>query len=270
MPTPMPALGMLGVLVTRPEPGASETARRLAALGWRPVLAPALVLAPRPLAAMPRAQAILLTSRAAARALPREWSAGSLPVLAVGEATAAEARARGFTDVRTAGGGVRAAAGAESRAAGGDPVRAASGDAAALAALAAATLNPGAGPLLLAVGAGYGEDLAAALRARGFRVLRRIAYAAAPATALPAEAIAALHQGVIAAALFFSPKSAQSALALLQGAGLAATLRGIRALAISPRVAQRLAALPWRQVQVAARPDQDSLLELLGPPVTHE
>ncbi len=247
MPTPMPALGMLGVLVTRPEPGASETARRLAALGWRPVLAPALVLAPRPLAAMPRAQAILLTSRAAARALPRDWFPASLPVLAVGEATAAEARARGFADVRPA-----------------------SGDAQALAALAAATLDPAAGPLLLAVGVGYGLDLAASLRARGFRVIRRIAYAAAPAAALPPEAIAAVHQGVIAAALFFSPKSAQSALALLRTAGLAATAPGIRALAISPRVAQLLAALPWRQVQVAARPDQDSLLELLGPAVTHE
>ena len=86
--------------------------------------------------------------------------------------------------------------------------------------------------------------------------------------------MSALHQGVIAAALFFSPKSAQSALALIHGAGLAATARGIRALAISPRVAQALAspptALPWRQVQVAARPDQDSLMQLLGPAVTHE
>ncbi len=234
---------MPGVLVTRPEPGASETARRVAALGWRPVLASALILAPRPFAAAPTAQAILLASRAAARALPPT----SLPVLAVGEATAAEARAQGCSDVR-----------------------AGAGDADALAALAAASLDPAAGPLLLAVGAGYGADLVAALRARGFRVIRRIAYTAAPATALPAEASAALHQGVISAALFFSPKSAQSALAQLRAAGLAATATGIRALAISPRVAQALAPLPWRAVQVAARPDQDSLLDLLGLAVTHE
>ncbi|MDB5369895.1 MAG: uroporphyrinogen synthase, partial [Roseomonas sp.] len=37
-----------GVLVTRPEPGAVETATAVAALGWRPILAPALVLAPLP------------------------------------------------------------------------------------------------------------------------------------------------------------------------------------------------------------------------------
>src|SRR3954447_22208765 len=107
-----------GVLVTRPEPGAAETARRVEALGWRPVLAPALVLAPRPFAAPP-AQALLLTSRAAARALPPSDSL----VLAVGGATAAEARARVFARVA-----------------------AAAGDAAALAGHAARTLDPAAGP----------------------------------------------------------------------------------------------------------------------------
>ena len=35
-----------GCLVTRPEPGAAETAALVAALGWRPVLAPALLLEP--------------------------------------------------------------------------------------------------------------------------------------------------------------------------------------------------------------------------------
>src|SRR4051794_17427369 len=75
------------VLVTRPEPSAAETVRRVAALGWRPVLAPALVLAPRATAAepLPAAQALLLASRAAARAV-RPCAAS--PVLAVGEATA--------------------------------------------------------------------------------------------------------------------------------------------------------------------------------------
>ena len=52
------------ILITRPEPGGSETATLVAALGWVPVLAPALVLAPRPPRALPAAQAVLLTSRA--------------------------------------------------------------------------------------------------------------------------------------------------------------------------------------------------------------
>lgn len=230
-----------GVLVTRPEPGGEETAARVAALGWRPVLAPALVLTPLPFTPPP-AQALLLPSRAAARAVPP----GAMPVLAVGEGTAAEARAHGFLNVEAAG-----------------------GDAASLVALAAARLDPMAGPLLLAVGQGYGMELAAALRARGFRVLRRVAYAAAPATGVPPAARAALAAGEVVAALFFSPRSALCAISLLRGAGLAETAARMEALAISPRVADTLAAalapLAWRALRVAGRPDQDSLLELLGP-----
>jgi uroporphyrinogen-III synthase len=229
-----------GVLVTRPEPGAAETATRLTALGWVPVLAPALLLAPRPLAPamlLPgRAQALLLTSRAAARALT-PWP---VPVLAVGEATAEAARAAGFTDVRAAG-----------------------GDAVALTALCAGTLRPGDGPLLLAVGAGYSLDLTALLRAHGFRVIRRVVYAAREATALPAPARAALASGQVSHAMFFSPRSAACSVALLSAAGLAPALAGIEALAISPRVATALQAMNWRRLRVATRPDQDHLLELL-------
>lgn len=232
------------VLVTRPEPGAAETARRLSALGWRPVLAPALVLTPRPFRP-PRAQAVVLTSRAAARALPGALPR-SLPVLAVGEATAEEARRAGFTQLCTA-----------------------EGTAESLPALAAARLHPRAGPLLLAVGEGYAQDLAVALRAQGFRVLRRIAYAARPATELPGEARAALLQGSIEAVLFHSPRSARCAMSLFRDAGLAANVTRATALAMSPRVAEaaRAAAAPltWRSVRVAARPDQDALLALLGP-----
>jgi uroporphyrinogen-III synthase len=237
------------VLVTRPEPGAAETAARVAALGWAPVPAPALVLVPRAARLPPAAQALLLTSRAAARALPAEAVAAAPRVLAVGEATAAEARARGLGNVIAAG-----------------------CDAAALAALAAERLDPDAGPLLLAVGEGYGGELAAELRRRGFRVLRRIVYTAAPAAALPAAAHAALTGDEVAAALFFSPRSAAATISLLKGAGLAATIARMEALAISPRVgwtAARAAAAAgcpaWWRIRVAARPDQESLLALLGP-----
>lgn len=229
-----------GVLITRPEPGAAETAARVAALGLQPVLAPGLVLAPATLVAPQRAQAVLLTSRAAARALPDL----GLPILAVGTGTAAEATARGF-----------------------GPVAAAAGDAAALAGLAAARLDPAAGPLLLAVGAGYGQDLALALRARGFRVLRRIAYRATAPASLPPGALEALGAGQIVAALFFSPRSAECAITLLRQAGLASWAAGITALAISPRVAERarsaLAPATWGRIGTAARPEQDLLVDML-------
>lgn len=227
------------MLVTRPEPGAAETASAVAALGWMPVLAPALVLRPRPPAALPPAQALLLPSRAAARAL----APAPLPVLAVGEGTAAEARARGFRKVT-----------------------AAEGEAAALAALAARRLDPAGGPLLLACGRGYGAGLAADLRARGFRVIRRVAYEAAPAASLPPDAVAALRAGEVAAALFTSPRGVRIAVALLRRAGFAGAAAGIRALAISPRIAEALKPLAWREIAVTDRPDPRLLPALLGPP----
>lgn len=229
--------GQSGVLVTRPEPGAAETATRLTALGWTPILAPALLLAPRPLAPPARAQALLVTSRAAARALT-PWP---IKVLAVGAATAEAARAAGFAEVQAAG-----------------------GDAAALAQLCAETLRPADGPLLLAVGAAYSLDLTAMLRARGWRVIRRVVYAATEARALPGAAATALREGQVSHAMFFSPRSAACSMALLSDAGIG--VASIEALAISPRVASALEALPWRRIRVAGRPDQDHLLELLGTP----
>jgi len=227
-----------GVLITRPEPGAAETARAVAALGWEPVPAPALTLMPLPPARLPAAQAVVMASRGAARAM----AATPLPVFVVGAGTAAEARAQGSAEVT-----------------------AAEGDAASLARLIARRLDPAAGPLLLAVGQGYGAELAAALRAAGFRVIRRVVYAARPATALPDAARAALAAGRVSAALFLSPRSAAIACRLIAAAGLGEAARGIVAFALSPRIAAGLAALPWREIRTAPRPDPGLLLGLLGP-----
>ena len=226
------------ILITRPEPGAAESARAVAALGWKAVLAPALTLTTLPFKAPANCKAIIITSRAAARALP----SCALPVIAVGEASAAEARARGFADVR-----------------------AAAGDAQALAALIGTTLKPEGGSLCLAIGEGYALDLAAALRAKGFRVLRRVVYAARPSTALPQEACETIREGRIHAALFTSPRSAQEAMRLLRDAGMEQAAQNIIAIALSPRIAVTLATLPWAEIRTASQPDHAALLACLGP-----
>lgn len=94
---------MTKLLILRPQPGADETAARARALGLDPVVAPLFDV--KPLAWTAPAgpfDAIMLTSANAAR------HAGGglapflvLPCFAVGEATAAAARAAGFADVRT-------------------------------------------------------------------------------------------------------------------------------------------------------------------------
>jgi uroporphyrinogen-III synthase len=234
---PLATRALRAILITRPEPGAAETARALSALGWHPVLAPALSLAALHFKPPSGCQALVITSRAAARALP----ASALSVIAVGEATATEARASGFADVE-----------------------AAAGDALALAALISATRRTDAGALCLAVGEGYALDLAAALRAKGFRVIRRVVYAARPSAGLPGEAQQALRDGSIYAALFTSPRLARETIRLLRDAGLAPAASRINAISLSPRIAAALGALPWAEIRTAACPDHAALLACLG------
>ncbi len=227
------------ILVTRPAPEAEATAALLAARGWTPLLAPMLRI--RPLAAdLPEdIAAIALTSGNAVPALPARLQ--GVPVFAVGDATAARARAAGFTDIRSAG-----------------------ADAAALADLIVAEAP--AGTLLLAVGEGRGERLEQSLAARGRAVIRRAVYAADPATALPPTAADALRAGRVAAALFFSAETVRVFVRLAREAGLAESVSGVSAFAIGGPAVVALQALPWREIRQASHPTQEAMLALL--PIT--
>ncbi len=223
-------------MVTRPEPGASETARRLRALHHDPIIAPLLHIRPLALAPFGEVGAVLVTSGNAVPLLPASLRA--VPLLAVGHATADRARSAGFTEVASA-----------------------DGDAAALAALTRRACPPGAA-LLFATARGQGVPLAAALRAHGFAVHRRAVYAARPATRMPPAATRALRDGCLAAALFLSADTARAFVRLLPPP-LHPALAAVDALAIGQPAADALCVLPWRRVRVSAKPTQDSLLALL-------
>jgi uroporphyrinogen-III synthase len=229
------------VLITRPEPGAGETAHRIAAMKLRPVLAPLLSIrhVPAHLPEPASLQAVLAASANAVAALPPSHHA--LPLLAVGNATADRAREAGFTNVTSAG-----------------------GDATDLVALALRVCDPGGPAVLLAAGRRQGERLAQDLRQRGFRVLRRTVYEAAPAATLPEPARRALAEGSLRAALFFSAETARTFVDLVGAAGLVGELRGVDALAIGRPAAAALEGLPWRHVRVAIEPNQEAMLALLS------
>jgi uroporphyrinogen-III synthase len=229
-----------GVLITRPSGAASETAQRVAAMGLRPILAPMLEIAPiRARRPEPRRlQAVLITSANALPALPSAYH--TLPLLAVGDATAAHARAAGFRDVHSAAGDVHA-----------------------LASLVLARCDPAGAPLLLASGKDRSADPTPALQARGFTLIRRSVYTAVPADALPEAARTALSDGAVRAALFFSPATARAFVRLLPAALPPEYVSRVDALAISRATEQALAPLPWRRIRVASRPNQDELLALL-------
>lgn len=220
--------------MTRTRPGASATGAAIAARGFIPILAPLLTI--RSFTVTPRAatQALIVASANALPALPLQ----PCRILAVGDATAAQARALGHTDVLSA-----------------------AGDATALLRLARETLDPRAGPLLLAAGAGQGHALATALGDAGFTVDRQDAYAADPVAALPAPALAAIEAG-LHAAMFLSAEAARIFTRLLPPA-LAPRVATTHALAIGAPAALALHGLAWRSLRIASRPTLEEVLTLL-------
>ena len=226
------------ILVTRPEPGASATAARLRAAGLDPVVAPFLTIRSITARLPPpgAVQAVLVASGNAIDRIPAAYY--GLPLLAVGDATAARAAQAGFHDVHSAG-----------------------GDAAALAALAASQLDYLAGPLLLAAGHTQSFVLAADLRRHGFRVQRRVVYTAVNVARFPAVAQTAIGKG-LRAAMFFSTETAEAFVQLLPPE-LVPALAGTDALAIGSAAAAAVRHLPWRTVRVAVSPTQDGVLALL-------
>lgn len=214
------------LLVLRPEPGATATARAAAACGLTAIVAPLftaepLAWSPPDLAAY---DAIMMTSANAARlggsALRRY---ARLPGYAVGAATAAGMRAAGFANV-TAG----------------------TGDADALARLIAAgphrrLLHP------------CGEHFRAP--ASDLAIDHVPVYRSVAADALPDRARQALRAG--AAALLHSPRAAALLRKLTDEERI--DLREVRLVAISPAAAA--AAGPgWRNVAVAPEPTDASML----------
>jgi uroporphyrinogen-III synthase len=183
-------------------------------------------------------QAVLCTSANGVRALALVSRKREVPIFAVGDATAARARAEGFSAVESAGGDVN------------DLVR-----------LAAARLHSEGGSLLHVAGTAVAGELAEALRARGFAVQRRILYEARPATALSVTTVDALRSGAIAFALFFSPRTAALFARLADSAGVADSCGRVTALSISAAADAALAGLPWFDRRIARRPNQLALLD---------
>ncbi len=229
---------MKRVLITRPEPGATETAARVAALGFSPVVAPVLSITTCVVRAPDHLAATVLTSRNALSACSRIMH--DRPIFAVGTATAALATAAGFERVFNS-----------------------NGDAHALAALIANTMSPPEGVLFFPTAQGQGIELAASLRHHGFQVLRRVAYRVTSVNSLPQLAALNLRHRRVAVAMFFSAETSRQFVSLLRAAGMAETVKDIEAVSISERAAMALRPLPWRRLSVASTPNQDAMLAML-------
>jgi uroporphyrinogen-III synthase len=233
------------ILVTRPQPRATQTAADLRARGHEPIIAPLFEIE-RLADVDPKNgswAAILLTSAnglwgITSFARDKEWH--GMPVFAVGDVTAKAARDMGFVEVASAGGNVND-----------------------LANLVAARLQPPARLLYLA-GEERAGDLAGELRRKKFEVDLIVVYRVLTAQCLPEPAAAALA-GELDAVLHFSPVSAEDFLNAARSSNLLeAALTKPWHFCLSEQVAAPLREAGAARIQVAARPTQDALLELCG------
>jgi uroporphyrinogen-III synthase len=228
-------------LVTRPREEAQALASALAARGVDALIEPMMQIDFRGASVdLAGVQAVLCTSANGVRAVARASGERGVPLFAVGDATAARARAEGFVRVESAGGDVA------------DLVR-----------LAAQLLCPRDGRLLHVSGSAVAGDLAGELRGRGFDVERSVLYDARPVASLSLAATNALGAGEIDVALFFSPRTSAIFVQLAERADVSEDCRTATALSISAAADEPLAAVPWRKRHVAERPDQPALLALL-------
>ncbi|MEZ5775256.1 MAG: uroporphyrinogen-III synthase [Hyphomicrobiaceae bacterium] len=238
------------ILVTRPEPGATALADRLAASGHEAILAPLLAvrLLGREVAiCVDGLSGLVVTSRNALRAIASRddlQALTALPLFAVGDATAAAARTLGFGEVVT---GAGRAADLP------DVVRRRLGEVRAsrprLLHLAAETLA---------------FDLAAALADLGVDLDSIVVYRSEPVGELPASAAAALSDATVDAVILMSPLTARTYRHLVVAAGLDHLIGRIRHFCLSKAVADALGETGESSPDVAGRPDVEAILELVN------
>ncbi|GAB6052257.1 hypothetical protein JCM17960_10770 [Magnetospira thiophila] len=227
------------LLITRPEEDAAPLAAELQARGHEVQVEPLLTIVPLggPPLDLQRVQALLMTSANGVRAFARTDERRHLPVLAVGDATARAAREAGFENVRSAG-----------------------GDVTTLAALVRSALKPADGALLHVAGSHVAGDLSALLAAGGFAYRRVVLYSTRRAQSLSEAARNALREGHLDGVVFFSPRTAATFASLASTAGVDEALTAMTAFCLSAAVAEQARALTWKDVRMAAHPDQASLI----------
>lgn len=226
------------VLVTRPEPGAAQTAARLEALGHEAVVVPLSEVEPvkAPVPDVAGFDAVAVTSANAVGSASPELLGAIAPLrcFAVGDRTAGAARAAGFENVRSAGGDVDD-----------------------LAALIGSELSAG-GHVLYITGERRRPVLEKRLSNAGFSVtpLETYRIAAVPMDAAAREKLTS--SGPIDAVLVYSCFGAE----LL--AGFLGDREDMRILCMSRQVAEGLSHSLRKSAEIASAANEDALVALLG------
>ncbi|ESY67071.1 MULTISPECIES: uroporphyrinogen-III synthase [Mesorhizobium] len=237
---------MPGVLVTRPEPGASRTARRVLEAGFQPILLPLTETAALPTDAgqVPAdALAVAVTSANAVRHASEEIIAAlaALPCHAVGKRTAEAARDAGFLSVREG-----------------------AGDAEALAENMGDTFSGK--TIVYLCGRVRFPVFEQRLEAAGVQVHAVETYDTSAVRCSDKDVLALTSGQPVDAVLLYSAKAAAAMQDLAARPALKLLFEKTRFLALSQRIAAALDYSAGKAIEIAATPDEDALLALLRAP----
>jgi uroporphyrinogen-III synthase len=235
------------LLITRPKAAAAELATRLEALGHTVLLDPLLSveLLDPPLTDLDGVQAIAVTSSNALHSLaphPKVLTRlATMPLFAVGPATATLARTMGFTHIHEG-----------------------PGDAAGMAAYVRSTLRAGNGSLLYLRGETTAYDLARDLGSHGLTVQTAVVYRTVPASALLPATLEALAGAGIDGVILLSARTAQTYAKLVIQNNQLKNINNTTHYCLSDAIAQELAPLGLTRICVARHPKIEELLALVG------
>jgi uroporphyrinogen-III synthase len=241
MAGPMGAF-MTRMLVTRPEPDAEATILRLRALDIDGIAGSLMVRQTLDIS-LPAADgfaALALTSTNGLRALAERGALDAyrrLPVYAVGARTAFEAEGSGFARVTDAGGTLDELINVLSR----------------------AELR---GPVFYPAGRHLSADLAKSLAPFGVMVVTARIYDMVPVERLPQPVMDELETGGIAAALFYSRRTAELFVSAVADALGQAQRSNLAVLCLSEGVAEPLVEAHFNRVSLADRPDEEAMMSL--------
>ncbi|MEM1105250.1 MAG: uroporphyrinogen-III synthase [Pseudomonadota bacterium] len=230
------------MLVTRTEPGAQQTAARLTAERFTPVVSPVLRIEPLDHAQIDftGAAGLIFTSANGVRAYTAAYTRRDLSAWCVGPASSDCAARAGFADVRNANGDAEALINLIAREAGSER-------------------GPGQGRLIHVANAAAAGEVVRKLQSLGLNAGFAALYETREARVLTASADRALAAGTLGAVLIHSAKAA-GALARLIAPGAAPQLA---LAAISAPAAAPLAGRAWARQHIAAAPNEDALINAL-------
>jgi uroporphyrinogen-III synthase len=232
------------VLITRPQPGAVETAKKLSALGFEPVCLPLTEIRPT-FVELPAGQdfdAVAVSSANAIRhAQPSLLRAlAGLPVFAVGRRTAEAATDAGFKDPTIGPGNGRE-----------------------LATLMASRLARGARIIYLC-GRVRTNGFEEALRAAGVETMPVETYDTVMLDYADEDLAKTLKSKPLDAVLLYSRVAAEALLKLTDRSVMSPLLARTSFICMSERVAEALIPIGERRVRVAAAPDEAAMLARLA------